>query len=148
MPGVNSPQGGAGIDPRSLSREAYALASAASDLRCPLSGSLLDDPVLMPCCGEAVQRTAVQARLPMLGFVCPLCRTPDVSPDALAPFAGMRRRVERHVADAGARWSAAAAAGGRAGDAVAGAGTTSGSVAAVGAAVPGNSDAGGVGTLT
>lgn len=100
-----------GVDPRSMGKSAYILASASSDLRCPLSHALLEDPVLMPCCGEAVQRAAALQQLPARGFVCPLCSTPDVSPDQLAPFAGMKRRVQKHVAEAGQRWEQAARTG-------------------------------------
>jgi len=43
-----------------------------SDLQCPITGELLNDPITVPCCGKAFSRAALVEWMTHRS-VCPLC---------------------------------------------------------------------------
>lgn len=52
-------------------------------LKCILSGTLLNEAVELPCCKKIVNDTIVRDHLLKSSHRCPLCATPNVSPDSV-----------------------------------------------------------------
>lgn len=54
-----------------------------SDLKCPLSNTLLREAVSLPCCSKIVNEPVIREELIRSGLRCPMCNTEKVSPDAV-----------------------------------------------------------------
>lgn len=54
------------------------------ELKCPLTFTLLSDPVMLPCCVRTVNESAVNQELINNGLKCPLCGASNVSPEQVS----------------------------------------------------------------
>jgi len=69
--------------------------SIPPELQCPMCKNLLKDAVLIPCCGNSFCDECIrQTLLTDEQFTCPLCHTPNNSPDKLLPNKTLRQAVE------------------------------------------------------
>jgi hypothetical protein len=74
-------------------------ASAVSALKCPLTGTLLEDPVKNSVCGHAYSKAAILDHLRRAkGKVCPMvgCHNRRVTMDQLVPDLELTQLVRRH----------------------------------------------------
>lgn len=53
------------------------------DIKCPLTGGLLKNPVKTPCCNKYVSKKAMEDHLVESDFICPLCDKNDILLDSL-----------------------------------------------------------------
>ena len=64
------------------------------ELICPICTKMLNNAVMLPCCGESACDDCVRGTLiDSSNFQCPLCKSPLV-PDELVPNKALRRAVE------------------------------------------------------
>ena len=57
------------------------LSRVPDHLKCPFSGKVLEDAVLLTCCKNIVSDSAIRKELLYSNLKCPLCETTNVSPD-------------------------------------------------------------------
>lgn len=66
-------------------------------LACPLCKRLMNDAVLIPCCQESACDECVRSALIDHNLVCPLCSTPNMSPERLLPNKKLRKSVDEFL---------------------------------------------------
>ena len=71
-------------------------------LKCSLTGKILEDAVVLPCCGKAVSDLAIRSALIGNNLQCPLCSQRNVSPDELKPQENLRKATEVFIVEANA----------------------------------------------
>ncbi|CAE7769776.1 unnamed protein product, partial [Symbiodinium sp. KB8] len=67
--------------------------SAPAALKCAISGQLLLDAVLLPCCGKHVSDEAAREAIPANDLKCPLCGTAGLSVDNMVILKGVRDKA-------------------------------------------------------
>jgi len=68
-----------------------------ADLVCALTDKLLKEAVILPCCNKSCSGEAIQSALVNSDFVCPLCKTKDISLDRLVPNQRLRKEVNDFI---------------------------------------------------
>jgi len=80
-------------------RKRIDVASVPKELLCELTGRLIRDAVVLPCCNKACSAEDIQEALVKSQFVCPLCQTKNISLDQLRPNYVLRKRVADFLED-------------------------------------------------
>lgn len=62
------------------------LADVPAHLKCALSGALLTEAVELPCCKKIVNDSVIRESLLKSSLKCPLCSTPNISPESVSSF--------------------------------------------------------------
>eukprot|EP01034_Spumella_vulgaris_P035392 gene35392-43639_t len=73
------------------------MSAVPEHLKCALSGAYLREAVSLPCCKKCVNDSEIRQQLVTSGLWCPLCSTPDVSPEMLLPRLDLRDQVEKFI---------------------------------------------------
>ena len=70
-----------------------------SNLKCAVSGNILEDAVLLPCCRKTVSDGVIRAALVNSNMNCPLCHKANVSVDDLTADEKARTALEKFIVE-------------------------------------------------
>ena len=85
-------------------------------LLCSVSGELLNEAVMLPCCYRSCSKGKIAVALEQSKHVCPLCGTKNVTVDQCLPNVGLRESVAEFLETVETAKAALAAESGGAGD--------------------------------
>ena len=73
------------------------MSTLPSNLKCAVSGNILEDAVLLPCCRKTVSDGVIRAALVNSNMKCPLCHKTNVSVDDLMADEKARSALEQFI---------------------------------------------------
>ena len=73
------------------------MSTLPSNLKCAVSGNIVEDAVLLPCCRKTVSDGVIRAALINSNMKCPLCHSTNVSVDDLLPDEKARSALEKFI---------------------------------------------------